>query len=99
MNCAVKIMMGILNDRLFNWVEYNQILTEYQAGFRRNYSTVDNIYNLSSIVTLKLADKKKVYAFFVDFKAAFDSVSRKSLIYKPFHLGISYKFVRLIERI
>lgn len=99
MNSVVKIMMGIINERLMNWVESNKILTEYQAGFRRNYSTADNIYNLSAIVSSKLAEKKKVYAFFVDFKAAFDKVSRNALMYKLFTMGISYKLVRFLEGI
>lgn len=97
MNTAAKIFMGILNQRLAHWVEENGIMVEYQAGFRRQYSTADNIYNLASIAAIKLAEKKKLYAFFVDFRAAFDNVSRKSLIYKLFSMGISFKFVRMIE--
>ncbi|XP_059225904.1 uncharacterized protein LOC131997976 [Stomoxys calcitrans] len=42
MNCVAKLFMGLINERLYNWVENYQILTEYQAGFRKNYSTVDN---------------------------------------------------------
>lgn len=38
-NCVVKIMMGILNERLSTWVESQNILTEYQAGFGRGYPT------------------------------------------------------------
>ncbi|XP_059223056.1 uncharacterized protein LOC131996887 [Stomoxys calcitrans] len=34
MNCAAKIFMGILNDRIYTWAEENHILVEYQAGFR-----------------------------------------------------------------
>lgn len=99
MNCLAKIMMGILNERLCKWVEYHQILTEYQAGFRKGYSTVDNIYNLASIVSLKLKEKKKIYAFFVDFKAAFDNVFRKSLLYKLSQMGVSNKFITLVQSI
>ena len=99
MNCIAKVMMGILNKRLYDWVEDNDVLTEYQAGFRKKYSTIDNIYNLAGIVNIKLAEKKKVYAFFVDFKAAFDKIARKSLIYKLYSIGISYKFVKIIEAI
>lgn len=99
MNCIVKILMGIINERLTRWVENNSILTEFQAGFRKKYSTVDNIFNLTSIIHLKLAEKKKVYAFFVDFKAAFDGIPRKALIYKLYNLGVSRKIVRLIENL
>lgn len=82
MNTAAKIFMGILNDRLVEWVEDRKIMEEFQAGFRKNYSTADNIYNLASIVSIKLEEKKKVYAFFVDFRAAFDKVSRNALMYR-----------------
>ena len=97
MNCIAKLFVGIINERLTNWIESNGILNEFQAGFRKNYSTVDNIYNLTSIVNLKFAEKKKVYAFFVDFKAAFDNVPRNSLIYKLHNLGVSTKIVNIIE--
>ncbi|XP_059224641.1 uncharacterized protein LOC131997617 [Stomoxys calcitrans] len=99
MNSVAKIFMGVLNDRLGQWVEENNILVEFQAGFRKNYSTVDNIYNLASMVNIKLAEKKKVYAFFVDFRAAFDKISRNLLFYKLNQIGISFKFIKMIEAV
>lgn len=99
MNCIAKLMMGILNERLVAWVEKNQVLNEYQSGFRKNYSTTDNIFNLASIVHLKFAEGKKVYAFFVDFRAAFDKVPRNGMIYKLNNMGVSTKIVKLIEAI
>lgn len=97
MDCISKIFMGVLNIRLNKWLEQNDKLSESQAGFRRGYSTSDNIYNLSCIVELKKLQKKKVYAFFVDFRAAFDYVTRKSLFYKLLRLGVSTKFVRMVQ--
>ena len=99
MNVVAKIMMGIITERLYDWVDLNNVLNEYQAGFRKGYSTMDNIYNLSAIVNLKFEEGKKVYAFFVDFKAAFDTVARKSLIYKLNCLGVSSKIVKFIEAV
>lgn len=99
MNVIAKILMGVITERLYNWVYKRNILSEYQAGFRKNYSTVDNIYNLTTIVHLKFKEKKKVYAFFVDFKAAFDTVARKSLIFKLHAIGVSTKMVRFIENV
>lgn len=99
MNCVAKVLMGILNSRIQKWVENYNVLNEYQAGFRPKYSTIDNVYNLASIVHLKFNEKKKVYAFFVDFKAAFDKVPRQLLIYKLRTIGLSSKIVNLIENI
>lgn len=99
MNCVAKIFMGILTERLGKWIEENNILVEHQAGFRKSYSTADNIYNLASIVHITLAEKKKVYAFFVDFRAAFDKISRHLLIFKLRQMGISFKFVNMVEAV
>ena len=97
MNSAPKILMAVLNNRLTKWVKEKDKLLEYQAGFRQKYSTVDNIYNLCCIVHLKFHEKRKVYAFFVNFKAAFDCVPRKALLYKMSCMGISLKFLRLLS--
>ena len=99
MNVAAKVLMGVLNQRLYKWVENNNILNEYQAGFRRGYSTADNIFNLAAIVHLKFGEGKKVYAFFVDFKAAFDKVSRQALIFKLNNIGISNKLLNFIKSV
>jgi hypothetical protein len=99
MNCAAKVLMAVLNKRLMSWVIENKILNEYQAGFRPKYSTIDNIYNLSSMIHLKFEEKKKVYAFFVDFKAAFDRVSRGALMYKLSCIGVSTKYINLLIKL
>lgn len=99
MNCIAKILMGVIAERLNNWVCQNNILTEYQAGFRKKYSTMDNLYNLTAIIQLKFSEKKKVYAFFVDFKAAFDKVVRKSLMFKLSSIAVSTKMVQFIRKV
>ena len=56
------------------------ILSEVQAGFRENYSTVDNAFILQAIINKTLAKKHgKIYVAFVDFKPAFDKVNRHKL--------------------
>lgn len=99
MNCIAKIMMGMVNERICEWVDRNKILNEYQAGFRKGYSTVDNVYNLTAIINLKLAKKRKVYAFFVDFRAAFDRIPRNLLVYKLHQMGMSTKVVNFIANV
>lgn len=83
MNAAAKIFTGLLLQRLENFVMENDLLGQYQTGFRRGYSTIDNLFVLVNIIKMKLAKKRqKIFAFFVDFKAAFDSISRNSLVLK-----------------
>lgn len=93
-----KLFGKVLYDRLEKWVDEKKLLCEFQSGFRKGYSTFDNIFNLFQIVKLSWKrGLKKVFCFFVDFKAAFDGVIRSALFYKLFQLGISTKFIDCVR--
>lgn len=92
-----KIISIILN-RLADWTEYNRILSEFQAGFRNNYSSIENIFNLVNIVYLK-RNNKNTYPFFQGFSCAFDKIPRNSLFYKLSSLGLSSKIIKLLQRL
>jgi len=74
-------------------------LKENQAGFRKGYSTVDNIFTLTSIVHLHFSQNKKVYVYFVDFKGAFDSFPRDCMFYKLRCSGLSSHIVDVLRLI
>jgi hypothetical protein len=38
-----KLFTSVLNRRLETFLESNQIITPAQAGFRKTFSTVDNV--------------------------------------------------------
>ena len=46
LSCFGKLFTSILNNRLNNYLENMNILALEQAGFRKGYSTGDNIFNL-----------------------------------------------------
>lgn len=85
--------MGILTKRFQDWIEQNNLLSEFQAGFRANYSTADHIFILSTVAMNFIRLRKKLYVFFVDLKAAFDAVDRNALFYKLCNRGLSRKFL------
>lgn len=93
-----KCFTTILNARLYSWLEENSKISESQAGFRKNYSTVDQIFNLYAI-TQKCLSKKgtKLYVAFVDFKKAFDSVNHQKLLEAIRSEGIKGKFLSLLK--
>lgn len=96
-DCVSKIFLGLVNNRLNSWTNHNNVMSELQAGFRKGYSTIDNIFNLSNMVHLKLAKKEKLFCFFVDFSSAFDTIDRQALIYKLSCIGISTKIINLLS--
>jgi ribosomal protein L39E len=63
-----KCYTTVLNTRLYGWLEEFHIIAENQAGFRKNYSTVDQICNLHSIVKkISLSKRKKTLCRFCRF--------------------------------
>lgn len=64
---------SILTKRLTKWREENQIIDESQAGFRSQYSTIDNIFTLQAIIQKYLSKRRgRFYVFYIDFKKAFE---------------------------
>jgi hypothetical protein len=47
------------------------ILNENQSGFRKGYSTIDNIFVLYAFFELLKLKKKKFFVTFVDFEKSF----------------------------
>lgn len=98
-NTISKIFTGILLNRVTKFVEENEILSEYQAGYRAGYSTADHIFTFTNIVKLFSLKKKKLYAVFIDFRSAFDHIDRKALFYKLSESGLTYKFLNLLRNL
>lgn len=99
-DCIAKVFASLLHNRLNNWVHSHQIISEFQAGFRKGYSTIDNIFNLTSMIQLQLSKKgAKLYCFFVDFSSAFDTIDRKALYFKLSCLGVSSHMLNIIKEL
>ena len=72
-------------------IKYNQI------GFRKGFRTSDHVLTLKTLIDQSFSRKEKLYACFVDFRKAYDTVWRKGLLLKLLESGLSNKFVKLIQ--
>lgn len=79
LSCFGKVFTSIINNRLNIYAENYDLIVESQSGFRKKYSTVDNLFIIKSLVDIVKSSKKKLYCCFVDFKQAFDTVWRNGL--------------------
>ena len=70
-----KLFTSIINNQLNNFAE----ICEAQSGFRKNFSTADNIFILKCLIDIVQSQRKKPYCCFIDFKQAFDTVWRTGL--------------------
>ena len=91
LSCLGKLFTSILNSRLSQLVNDNEIILENQTGFRQGYSTADHCFLLKQLIDLCKMEKKKLFCAFVDFKQAFDRVWRLGLWYKLNYIGIRGK--------
>ena len=96
-----KLFTCILNKRFYAWAERENKISSEQAGFRQSYSTTDHIFTLSSIVQncFNKPNGGKVYACFVDYRKAFDTVNRDHVWEKLEKLNTSTKLLTMLKAI
>ena len=93
-----KLFASILLNRLIEFRAEVKPDTPNQLGFCKGAQTADHILTLSTCIEKYVkANKKRVYACFVDYAKAFDTVCREALLYKLWKLGIQGRFFRCIE--
>ena len=74
----LKLLLTIILRRIKDKI--NTEVSEEQAGFRKNSGTREAIFNLKILVERHLEVQKDVYACFIDYSKAFDSVNHEKLI-------------------
>ena len=92
-----KLFSFILLKRLINFIDHKKLLSPKQIGFIKGKSTSDHIFFLQTIVEKVVKKcKKKLYAVFIDFKKAYDTVNRDLLMKRLKSLGINGIFMHNI---
>ena len=60
-----KVFTKILNNRLVNWAENHNLQKEEQAGYRKNYSTIDQIFGLQALCQKYIEKRREDLMFFL----------------------------------
>lgn len=97
-SCLGRPFTKILQTRISKYLEEHGLIEDNQAGFRPNYRTTDQIVTRKTLLkkcNYKL--NKPIFACFVDFSNAFDSVNREALFYKMDQLGITGNIFNVIK--
>jgi hypothetical protein len=74
-----KVFVMILESRISQWAEINDLCAKGHASFRKDFRTTDNLFILCTLTAQARFQKKKLYTCFVDFKKTFDTVPRDLL--------------------
>ena len=83
-----KIFEKVIFRYVIEFIEENNILYEYQFGFRKNHSTSHAIITLVERVNKALDTGKYVVGVFIDLKKAFDTIDHGILMRKLELYGI-----------
>ena len=99
-SALLKIICSLLNFRLQTFCDEQKLISDNQIGFKKDHRTSDHLLTLKCIVKKYVTiGHDKIFACFVDFKKAYDSVWHKGLFYKLQNFGFSGKSMDLIKDI
>ena len=97
LSCFGKLFTSVLNNRLNKYLENMNIRCQEQTGFRKQYSTNDNIFNLKCSIDLCWFRGKRLYCAFLDYKKAFGYINRTYLWQKLISNNIDGKMFKIIH--
>lgn len=93
-----KVLCSILNARLLHFLMKHNALSKSQIGFLPKCRTSDHIFTLQTLIDKYVhQNKEQIFACFVDFKKAFDSIWHEGLYLKLIDSGVGGKFYDLIK--
>ena len=92
-----KVFSRILLNRIKEACDDH--LREEQAGFRKGRSCADQIATLRIIVEQCVEWQSPLYATFVDFEKAFNSIDRETIWAVMRHYGIPTKIISIIKNL
>jgi len=91
-----KVMERMAANRLRWWLESNQRLNKFQAGFRQRRSTIDQIIRLADDAHKAVNNKQYTLAVMLDLEKAFDLVWHRGLIFKMRKMGLNGNILNFV---
>lgn len=92
-----KVYMDIITRRIDHQLESEQQVE--QTGFRRNFSTNDNIFTLKQLIHQSEVYNFSLFLLFLDFEKAYDSVKTSAILTALKEAGVSKSYRDIVEYI
>ncbi|KAL0849608.1 hypothetical protein ABMA28_013867 [Loxostege sticticalis] len=92
-----KVFAKVILDRISLTLDENQPVE--QAGFRKDFSTIDHIHTVKQLIQKYNEYNKTIYLAFIDYAKAFDSLKHESVWRSLREQGIQNSYVNIIKNI
>ena len=89
LNAANKVFERVLHNQLMKHVEANNILPNYQFGYRKKHNTSQAVLTFANEIEKALDNKLTAIAIFMDLSKAFDTVDKNILSKKLQSIGLN----------
>ena len=88
LNTLSKLLERLILTRILSWLTNSNLISQYQAGFRKGRQTKDQILRLVQDGIEAFNKRQHMTAIFIDIEKAFDKVWINGLLYKLHHYNI-----------
>ena len=96
-SCLCKTLERMINTRLVWYLEFNNLISPVQSGFRSERSTNDNLIRLETFIRDAFIKKEHVVAVFFDLEKAYDTTWRYGILRDLHDLGLKGRLPTFIE--
>ncbi|KAJ8704650.1 hypothetical protein PYW07_011838 [Mythimna separata] len=92
-----KVFAKVILNRISNSLDENQPVE--QAGFRKDFSTIDHIHTTKQLIQKYNEYNKPIYLAFIDYSKAFDSLIHNHVWLSLIEQGIASTYINIIKNI
>ena len=90
---VIKIFERVVKVNLVNFMEENNLLKNFQHGFRKKRSCLTELIDYQNEILQAVLDNKNMDVIYLDFAKAFDKVDHKIVLQKAKKMGIGGKII------
>ncbi|KAI8441229.1 hypothetical protein MSG28_014878 [Choristoneura fumiferana] len=95
--CFSKVLEKVVCMQLTNYLERNEILPEFQSGFRKGRSTVTALLDITDNIICAQDEGMCTFLVLLDFSRAFDSLNISLLLSKLSYYGFDSNSLRWFD--
>ena len=96
-SCMCKTFERMVNDRLVWFLESNNLLSEYQSGFRKQRCTTDQLVRFESFIREPFVRREHVVSVFFDLEKAYDTTWKYGIMRDLNRIGLKGRLTESIS--